>query len=82
MLEKIKVLNKIEILPETGHILVRYSTRILEDGVQIGSDAYHRESYEPGATLPDSIAPLVSQVSDVVWTKDVIDAFKLTKLSP
>ena len=76
MLEKITVLNKIEIL-EDGHIQLRYATRILEDGKPISADTYHREAYGPGVDLPETMSTLVVELSKIVWTPKVVATYRL-----
>jgi hypothetical protein len=62
---------------ETGHVLYREATRIMEDGNQI-SKTFHRTSLEPGADLTGQPANVVA-ICNVVWTPEVLAAYK-TKL--
>lgn len=77
-LEKVTVVNKIEVL-ESGHVQVRMATRVLEDGVQLGSDMYHRTTYEPGEELPPDVDRVVQEIAAVVWTPDVVKAHEDAK---
>ena len=74
-LTKVRVLDKVEV-SELGFVIVRWATRIFEDGVQIGNDTYLRTSFEPGATLPANIEARVSAVTAAVWTPEVVDAYR------
>ena len=59
---------------ENGIVLVRETTRILEDGVQL-SQTYHRSSLAPEADLTDVPANVVD-ICNVAWTPEVIAAYK------
>ena len=59
---------------ENGIVLVRETTRILEDGVQL-SQTYHRSSLAPEADLTDVPANVVA-ICNVAWTPEVIAAYK------
>lgn len=59
---------------ENGSVLVRESTVIKEDGVEI-SKKYHRLSFDPGSDLsnqPDN----VKAICNITWTSEVIAAYK------
>jgi len=72
-IEKIKVLDQIT-ATENGTILFREATRIVEDGVQL-SESYHRSSLAPDADLTD-VPASVAAIAAVVWTPEVIAAYK------
>lgn len=59
---------------ESGHVLYREATRIMEDGVQL-SQTFHRESLHPDADLAGVPANVVA-ICRVVWTPEVVAAFK------
>jgi hypothetical protein len=50
MLTKQTVLDKIEVLPRTGHIQVREALETVEDG-EVISSKYHRRVVEPDADI-------------------------------
>ena len=58
---------------EFGNITYRESTRIMEDGVEIGK-SYHRSSLAPGASLV-GIDPKVVTIARATWTPEVIAPF-------
>jgi hypothetical protein len=58
MLDKITTVDRIEVLPESGHVQVRQRIAIVEDGVEISS-TFHRYVLESGADLagqPEEVA--------------------------
>jgi hypothetical protein len=73
MLEKITVIDKIEVL-EDGQIQVRQATRIMEDGQEIGK-TYHRWVLAPDADVTKQ-DDRVKAIANTVWTKEVKDAYK------
>lgn len=72
-LTKTKTIDQITVT-ETGVVLYREATRILEDGAEI-SKTYHRSSLVPGQDLTD-VPDNVVAICSVVWTADVIAAFQ------
>lgn len=73
MFEEIKVIDTIT-ATENGTILVREATRIIKDGQQI-AQTFHRWSFAPDSdisTMPQN----VQDIAKVVWTQEVIDAYK------
>ena len=72
-LTKTKTIDQITVT-ETGVVLYREATRILEDGAEI-SKTYHRSSLVPGQDLTD-VPNNVVAICAVVWTADVIAAFQ------
>ncbi len=72
-LEKQVVVDQITVT-ETGTVLVREVTRILEDGVEI-SKQYHRTSLAPEADLTGVPANVVA-ICNVAWTPEVIAAYQ------
>lgn len=71
---KVSVISKIEVL-EDGQIQVRRSDRVLEDGIQFGSDVYHRHVVAPGQDLSGEDSR-VRAVAQVIHTPQVIAAYQ------
>jgi hypothetical protein len=65
MLTESTLIDKIEVLPETGHVQVRTATRILRDGVRV-SETYHRHVITPSEPL-SAQDPLVQAVTRAAW---------------
>jgi len=59
---------------ENGIVLVRETTRILEDGMEL-SKQYHRTSLTPNQDLTGQPANVVA-ICNVVWTPEVIAAYQ------
>ena len=59
---------------ENGIVLVRETTTIKEDGVEL-SKKYHRSSFEPEASLTGQPANVVA-ICNAAWTPEVIAAYK------
>jgi hypothetical protein len=59
---------------ENGIVLVRETTTIKEDGVEI-SKKYHRTSFVPADDVSSQPAN-VQAICAAAWTKDVVDAYK------
>lgn len=72
-LTKEQVIDQITVT-ETGHILYREATRIMEDGVQL-SQTYHRTSLTPGQDLAGQPAN-VAAIAAVAWTPEVVSAYQ------
>ena len=66
-------------IAEGGVIYCREATRIMEDGVQI-SQTYHRTSFAPTLDLND-LPDNVKAIADVVWTLEIVEAYK-TQIMP
>lgn len=73
MIEKISVVDKIEVL-ESGVIQVRTKNAVLEDGVQIGG-TFHRHVIVPGADYSKEDAR-VQAICAAAHTADVIAAYQ------
>jgi hypothetical protein len=59
---------------ENGTVLVRETTKIIEDGVEI-SKQYHRTSFAPASDV--SAQPKnVKDICALTWTPEVIAAYK------
>jgi hypothetical protein len=61
-------------ITETGVILVREVTRIMEDGVEI-SKQYHRSSFAPASDVSAQPAN-VQAICAIAWTPEVVAAYK------
>jgi hypothetical protein len=72
MLEKIEIVDKIEVL-ENGCVQVRTKTAIMEDGKQI-SGTYHRHVVAPGYDYSAEDAR-VQAICAATHTEDVIAAY-------
>ena len=59
---------------ENGIVLVRETTTIKEDGVEL-SKKYHRSSFTPEADLTGQPANVVA-ICNAAWTPEVIAAYK------
>jgi len=64
---------------ETGIVLVREATRILEDGVEL-STTYHRSSLTPGQDL-SGVPANVQAICAVAWTPEVVAAYQAQVLA-
>jgi hypothetical protein len=70
---KITTVDQITVI-ESGIVLYREATRIMEDGNEL-SKTYHRSSLTPGQDLTDVPANVVA-ICNVVWTEEVIAAYQ------
>ena len=61
-------------ITENGIVLVRETTTIKEDGVEL-SKKYHRSSFAPEADLTGQPANVVA-ICNAAWTPEVIAAYK------
>ena len=59
---------------ENGIVLVRETTTIKEDGVEL-SKKYHRTSFTPGQDVSSQPAN-VQAICAAAWTTDVIEAYE------
>ena len=59
---------------ETGIVLVREATRILEDDVEL-STTYHRSSLTPGQDL-SGVSANVQAICNAAWTPEVVAAYQ------
>lgn len=72
MLEKVTVVDKIEINPETGYVSVRHATFVTDDGVPISAPNYARTTLEPGESRVADFPDVVKDHVAVAWTPAVI----------
>ena len=75
MLEKIKVVDKIEVL-ENGCVQVRTAARIVEDG-NILSQSFHRHVVAPGDDYSGEDSR-VQTICATTHTAEVVEAYKAT----
>jgi hypothetical protein len=73
MLTKNTIIDKIEILPESGVMQIREATIISEDGVEL-SRTYHRHCVAPGDKT-DAEPQLVQDVASKVHTEAKITEY-------
>jgi hypothetical protein len=76
MLEKTESYSQIE-LKESGHVQLRLTTKILDDGKVI-SELHHRSVVTP----KDDISFLPQNIQDACnafWTKEVVDRFNASQ---
>jgi predicted metal-dependent TIM-barrel fold hydrolase len=59
---------------ENGIVLVRETTTIKEDGVEI-SKKYHRNSFAPASDVSGQPANVVA-ICNTVWTAEVVSAYQ------
>ena len=59
---------------ETGTILYREATRIMEDSTEL-TKTYHRTSLTPAQDLT-GVPEKVVAICNVVWTLEVVNAYK------
>jgi DNA-binding transcriptional LysR family regulator len=72
-LTKETVIDQITVT-ESGIVLFREATRILEDGAEI-SKKYHRSSLTPGQDLT-GVPANVAAICNVAWTPEVVAAYQ------
>lgn len=72
MLEKITVVDKIEVL-ESGVIQVREAVRVLEDG-KVLSQSYHRYCVAPGDNLEGKDERVVT-TAKALWSQKTVDDY-------
>lgn len=65
---------------ENGIVLVRETTTIKEDGVEL-SKQYHRTSFAPEADLTGQPANVVA-ICNAAWTAEVIAAYQAAQAMP
>lgn len=79
MISKETVLDKIEVIAETGHVQVRTATYFVENGARVSGPNYHRAVLEPGDARKKGQPDVVQAVADAVWTPEVVSAFEAQK---
>jgi hypothetical protein len=79
MLEKIEIIDRIEVL-ENGTLQVRTKTAVKEDGVEI-SNTFHRHVVVPGADYSAEDAK-VQAIAAAIHTAEVIAAYQESVAQP
>ena len=72
-LEKIQVVDQIEVVGEYA-VQVRQSTKVMDDGVQIGGESYHRHVILPPDDWSNEDAK-VKKICDALFDVDCIEAY-------
>lgn len=78
MITKTTAVDQITVT-ENGIVLYRETTRIMEDGNQIGQ-TYHRTSLVPGQDLTGQPAN-VAAICNAAWTPEVVAAYQAAMLA-
>lgn len=73
MLEKVSVVDKIEVL-ESGFIQVRRANKIMEDGKEIAK-TYYRHILSPGDDITNETEE-VAKIAAAIWTDAKIKQYK------
>ena len=73
-LEKIAIIDQIEVVGDHA-IQVREVIRVMDDGVQIGGDAYHRHVILPPDDWSNEDAK-VKKICDALFDDDCIEAYQ------
>ena len=76
-LEKIQVVDQIEVVGEYA-VQVRQSTKVMDDGVQIGGESYHRHVVNPNSDWSNEDAK-VKKICDALFDADCIEAYFLSQ---
>ena len=72
-LEKIQVVDQIEVVGEYS-VQVRQVTKVMDDGVQIGGESYHRHVVHPNHDWSNEDAK-VKKICDALFDADCIEAY-------
>ena len=72
-LEKITVVDQIEVVGEYS-VQVRKAVRVMDDGVQIGGDAYQRHVVQPNSDWSNEDAK-VKKICDALFDDDCKEAW-------
>ena len=72
-LEKIEVIDQIEVVGEYA-VQVRQTTKVMDDGVQIGGESYHRHVVHPNHNWSAEDAK-VKKICDALFDADCIEAY-------
>ena len=75
-LEKIVEVDKIEVKGEYS-IQVRTATKVMDDGVQIGSTSYHRHTVHPNSVLTSEDAK-VKKIAESLWGDTEKEAYHVS----
>ena len=77
-LEKITVVEQIEVVGEYS-VQVRQATKVMDDGVQIGGDAYQRHVVQPNSDWSNEDAK-VKKICDALFDDDCKEAYASSSL--
>ena len=72
-LEKLVVIDQIEVVGEYA-VQVRQTTKVMDDGVQIGGDSYHRHVINPNSNWSNEDAK-VKKICDALFDAYCIEAY-------
>ncbi len=75
-LSKEKIIDQTTVT-DTGLLMIREKTVIMDNGVEISS-SFHRSILEPGDDLTNQPANVVT-IAQAVWTPEIISAYKISK---
>ena len=73
-LEKIQVVDQIEVVGEYA-VQVRQSTKVMDDGVQVGGETYHRHIVNPNSDWSNEDAK-VKKICDALFDADCKAKYK------
>lgn len=68
MIAESSLIDRIEVLAESGTIQVRRADRVLKDGIVI-AETFHRHVLAPGANLTGE-DPTVTAIARLVWNEE------------
>ena len=77
-LEKIQIVDQIEVVGEYS-IQVRQATKVMDDGVQIGGESYHRHVVHPNHDWSNEDAK-VKKIADALFDDDCQEAYASSSL--
>ena len=77
-LEKVIEVDQIEVVGEYS-IQVRQSTKVMDDGVQIGGESYHRHVVHPNHDWSND-DPKVKKIADALFDDDCKEAYASSSL--
>ena len=77
-LEKMQTVDQIEVVGEYA-VQVRQTTKVMDDGVQIGGDSYHRHVVHPNHDWSNEDAK-VKKICDALFDDDCKEAYASSSL--
>ena len=77
-LEKIIEVDQIEVVGEYA-VQVRQTTKVMDDGVQIGGDSYHRHVVHPDSNWTSEDAKVI-KICDALFDDDCQEAYASSSL--
>ena len=78
-LEKIQVVDQIEVVGEYA-VQVRQTTKVMDNGVQVGGESYHRHVINPDSDWSAEDAK-VKKICDALFDADCIEAYFVSQHS-